>query len=256
MLIAAFAHAQRFGREFGFNYVYSDPMGGMGVIIDRGHGGTVNFGLVTEDRRFSFGLDMSLSQYARDKSNQEYVFDDGSTANMEVVVTNMFGTIMPYARWYLTSEKLFRPFLSAKAGYTWYNTQLNIYDPDDWDHCEPVEEDVLYRDGTFAASVGVGVKADFSSVFKKITPGKFFLEGSFQLTQGGRVSYMNSNADKAFHSNAPDADHVMAKFINTETKVIHEHHVGYLYRSDVQMTELRIGFSMVLWRDGGGDLVE
>ena len=43
--------------------------------------------------------------------------------------------------------------------------------------------------------------------------------------------------------NAPDQD-VMARFINTQTQVIHEHHVGYVYRSVMNMMDYRIGIIM------------
>jgi hypothetical protein len=49
---------------------------------------------------------------------------------------------------------------------------------------------------------------------------------------------MNSEVDPS--QPAPDQD-VMAKFINTQTQVIHEHHVGYIYSSLLNMVEYRFG---------------
>jgi hypothetical protein len=236
--------AQDWGKELGFNYIYVNPLGGMGHIIERGHGGTINYGLVTPDKRFAIGLDLSVAEYGRDKSRQEYTLDDGTVAPMDIIVTNSFVNIMFYGRWYAKTTGPVLPYLSAKAGYTSFSTNLNIYDPDDWDHCEPVDTDVLYNDGTVVGSLGAGVRFDLASVFKKLTVGKFYLESAINLTQGGQVRYMNADAPMPHHAGMPDADYVMANFKNTETLLVHEHHVGYLYRSPVQMTELRFGFAI------------
>jgi hypothetical protein len=247
LLVSGVANAQRWNRELGLNYVYSNPIGGMGVIIDRAHGGTMNFGFVSPDNRFGLGADLSLAIYGRDKSRQEYTFDDGTVAPMDVIVSNTFGTFTAYARFYAKTDGFVRPFFTARAGLTWFNTSLNIYDVDDADHCEPVEHDVLYDDRAFVAGAGVGARLDFSSIFKSMEAGRFFFETSFNLTHGGQVRYMNTNGP-APGNNAPQGDHVMTQFLNTETQVVHEHHVGYLYRSRMQMTELRFGAAMHIGR--------
>jgi hypothetical protein len=242
------AQAQKWGREFGLNYVYAKPVGGMGHIIQQGNGASFNYGFVKPDGRFSFGVDLTLAQYGGDKSNQEYTLDDGSVAPMEIIVSNTYANFMAYSRWYLSTEGLFRPFLVGKLGYSGFNTTLNIYDPDEEDHCEPVDSDVLYDDGTMVVALGAGVKIDFATAFKKIQAGKFYLEGSVNFTQGGQIRYMNADADAHQHHSTPDADPVTAQFLNTQTQIVHEHHVGYLYSNAVQMTEVRIGLSMHISR--------
>ncbi len=37
---------------------------------------------------------------------------------------------------------------------------------------------------------------------------------------------------------------VDAQFINTQTQVVHTHHVGYLYNSFVQMMDFRLGLTV------------
>jgi hypothetical protein len=248
-LICSSVQAQNWGREFGVNYVYSKPMGGMGQTIQQAHGATLNFGLVNPSRHFSFGIDVSLAEYGRDKSRQEYTLEDGSVAPMDIIVSNTFVNAMAYSKWYLVTEGLFRPYLVGKLGYAGFNTALNIYDPDDADHCEPVDSDVLYHDGTWLTAIGAGVKVDFATVFKRIQKSKFYLESNINFTQGGQVRYMNADAH-ANHANhsTPGSEHVMADFLNTETLIVHRHHVGHLYTSTAQMTEIRIGFSMNISR--------
>jgi hypothetical protein len=239
--------AQKWGKEFGIHYLYADPVGGMGRIIARGNGVAMNFGFVKPDNRFAFGVDVSFAEYGRDKSRQQYEMEDGSFAPMDIIVSNSFVNIMAYSRWYLAVKGPVRPFLVGKLGYSAFSTDLSIYDPDDADHCEPVDSDVLYSDGTWVAGAGAGAKFDISTIFKKLRKDKFYFETNINFTQGGQVRYMSEDAEANHpHSRIPDSDHVYAKFINTETLLVHEHHVGHLFRSPVQMTELHFGFSMHL----------
>ena len=236
--------AQKWGTEFGLSYVYANPTGGMGRIIDQGHGVNFNFGMATPSQRFTYGIDFSYAQYARDKTKQEYTLDDGTTAPMEIIVSNAFVNVSGYARWYLTTQGMVRPYLVGKLGYSLFNTDLSVYDPDDNDHCEPVEGDVLYNDGTMIGGVGAGAKVDARSLFKKLPAGMLYFETSINYLQGGSVRYMNSDADAHMHTGTPDADPVTTQFINTHTQVVHEHHVGYVYTNPVQMFELQVGLSM------------
>jgi hypothetical protein len=67
-----------------------------------------------------------------------------------------------------------------------------------------------------------------------------FLDLNAHLTQGGQVDYMS--VDKKHNSSTAVSD-VKAKFINTQTQVIHEHHVGNVYSSLAEMTEYRFGIA-------------
>jgi len=239
----------QWGSEVGLHYVYANPSGGMGMVIKRGHGVSVNYGFVAPSEHFSIGAEMSYAQYGRDKSRQEYTFDDGTVAPMDIIVSNYYITLTAYSRWYFRTEGSLRPYVSGKLGYARFNTDLNIYDPDDDDHCEPVERDVLYHDGTLIGQLGAGVKMDMQLIFKKLDPNVFSFEGFLGFTQGGQVSYMNADAEPQHqHHSPPGTDHVTADFINTQTQIIHKHHVGYLYSNPVQMLEMRLGFALYFGR--------
>jgi hypothetical protein len=133
-----------------------------------------------------------------------------------------------------------------KAGYSWFNTNLNIYDPDDFDSCEPVETALLQKDGTWIYSVGGGLTYDLSSVFKKLHTEFLFINVSAFYTQGGTVNYMNTDVPDGHHSSSPPnrTGDLEATFINTQTQVIHKHHVGYVYTSFAQMMDFRLGLTI------------
>jgi hypothetical protein len=230
--------AQRWGKELSLGYVNANPTGSMGEIIQRGHGILINYAFVTPNQRYSFGIDLSYAQYGRDKSTQAYTMDDGTVAPMDIIVTNSFADFMAYSRLYLSTKGAVRPFLVGKLGYTKFSTNLDIYDPDDGDHCEPVDNEVLYNDGTVKGVLGAGVKFDVGKIFNIFKSNLFYIDCSINYAQGGSVRYMNADAPP--HHPAPnDAVHLTADFINTQTQVVHKHHVGYLYENPVRMTELR-----------------
>jgi hypothetical protein len=244
-LISYSVQAQRLGHEFGLNYVYACPVGSMGLIIRNGQGATVNYGIVMPNRQFVFGVEIASVQYGIDRSRQQYTMSDGTTAPMDVSVTNYFQNVMTYSRWYPSASGHLRPYLLGKLGYTWFETDLNITDPNAYDQCTPLQHDILHKSGTVVITLGAGLKYDLSSIFKTFRENKFFLETSVNFTQGGQVTYMNQEADTNHpHSNTPDSDHVMANFVNTQTQVVHQHHVGHLYRSPVEMVNVQAGFSM------------
>lgn len=242
LIWAANVSAQKWSGETALNYVYTAPLGSMKKTIRQGNGLTITMGAITPTKRFAFGIDLSYTQYGFDKSKQQYDLEDGTTANMQVNVSNSFGNYLVYGRWFIINKGQFLPYLSGKVGYSSFRTDLNIYDPDDWDHCEPLESDLLQRDGTMIGIIGVGFQLDFTAFFSRMKPDRFYLDFSSNITQGGTVKYMNTDAPASFSGNNNPSD-VYATFLNTETEVIHEHHVGYLYSSPVQLLDFKLGVS-------------
>ena len=67
-----------------------------------------------------------------------------------------------------------------------------------------------------------------------------FFDLSAHMTQGGTVDYMNVHKHSQPTTQTPESD-VTARFINNRTQVVHEHHVGHVYSSMVEMMEYRVG---------------
>lgn len=244
LALSHLAIAQIQNYEFGVGYTYSSPIGTMQQNIKRGNGVTLDFYVTPEHMsRFAFGADLNLTIYGTDESKQEYTFNDGTTAKMDIIVNNYFTNFMVGGRYYLTETegRKILPYVMLKGGYSWFRTDLNIYDPDDNDHCEPVETDMLIKDGTFLFSGGAGLHYDLSNVFKKWSSNRFIFNISASLTLGGQVNYMNTDPPDHSSGNHSQSD-VTAQFVNTQTQVVHEHHVGYVYNSYVEMVDLRAGF--------------
>ena len=224
------------------NFNLSQPVGLMSTSMDNA------FGLSMElSREFkaplSAGLQLNFGNYGYETTRQQYTFDDGSVTDTDVNVSNNLMSLLLTGKHFLRRDKKFNPYLSAKAGWSWFTTNLTIQDPADLDGCHPIDSEVISRDNTYTFSGGAGLRIDFNSVFKSSTEGRFYFDLSIHATHGGIVKYMN--VDKKPGNHQPDQD-VIAKFINTRTQVIHEHHVGYVYSSVLNMVEYRAGVVMRL----------
>jgi len=233
-------------REWSLGYAYSSPTGKMKQNIRHGNGIIFDFHLQSPGKKYALGVDMNYSLYGFDQTRQQYTFSDGTTADMDINVSNSFMNLMFSGRYNLITDKKLIPYAGLRAGYSWFITDLNIYDPDDTDNCKPVESDILLRDGTFIYSVGGGVKYNLSSLFKKLNSDRLFINISAYYTQGGTVNYMNTDVPDRNHTTPPPnrTGDMEAAFINTQTQVVHKHHVGYVYSSFAQMMDFR--FTLVI----------
>jgi len=241
------AHAQRSEFQVGLNYAYTAPTGGMKQYIRNGNGLVLSAYWTAPSQRVSAGFEINWSNYGSDLSTQDYDFGDGTIAPMNIQVNNAFTNYMGTVRLYLLSTGYFRPYAELKAGYARYSTKLLVLDPDDLDSCEPVDKVLLKEAGTMAYSAGGGIRIDVASMSRHGRPGRAFIDLSLNATQGGRVDYMNTDAPSAVsHHTTTRTNDVEAEFINTQTQVVHKHHVGYVYSSFVQSTDFRLGMSFTM----------
>jgi hypothetical protein len=226
------------GFEMGSNLIFSQPVSGMKNDMSNAFGITLDIAKKFKSSPFTVGTELTFSSYGTQNSVQEYTFDDGTTTETNVHVNNNITNLRLTGKYFLRKDKKFNPYLSGKAGWAWFTTRLTIDDPEDIDGCTPLVNDVLQRDNTYSLSAGAGARVDFSSLFKNMPEQRFFFDLSVHAVQGGRVRYMNVDADSK--STPPQSD-VMARFINTRTQVIHTHHVGYVYTNMLNMMEYRLG---------------
>jgi hypothetical protein len=233
--------------QVGFGYVYTNPTGGMKQYIRQGNGLIANVYWNAPSQRVSVGFEMNFSGYGMETSTQDYEFPDGTIAPMKIQVSNSFTNYTGNLRLYMLTSGLVRPYAEFKAGYASYSTKLLILDPNDLDSCEPVDSEILKKDGTAIYSAGGGVRIDLATLSRHGRPGRAYLDFSSNVMQGGRVSYMNSDAPAQSHLHTTTrSNDLQADFVNTQTQVVHKHHVGYVYESYVQAIDFRVSlqFSM------------
>lgn len=235
MLVCPALMAQNW--EFGSDFNVAQPVGSMTRTMNNAFGMSIGVARNLKGP-FSLGMDLGFATYGSQSSRQQYTFADGTTTETNVLVSNDIFNLRLAGKYFFRNNKNINPYLSGKLGWSWFTTNLTIEDPEDETSCKPLDSDILSRDNTYTASGGAGVRIDFKTIFKKVDPQHFYFDLSVHAVQGGTVRYMNVEINPG--QQMPDKD-VMAKFINTQTQVIHEHHVGYVYTSLVNMVEYKLG---------------
>jgi hypothetical protein len=117
LLVCVHTGFAQWTREWSMGYVFTSPTGKMNQTINQGHGIALDFHMLAPSQKYSLGVDFNASIYGYDKSSQEYMFPDGTTAQMDVDVTNTFSNLMASGRYNLITGKSLTPYVSAKAGY-------------------------------------------------------------------------------------------------------------------------------------------
>ena len=235
LLLSPCLYAQDY--ELAADLSLSHPMGMMSKTMDNAFGVTLAASRQFK-APFSAGLEINLGNYGYQTSRQQYSFDDGSVTETDVNVSNNIFSLFVTGKHFLRNNKNINPYLSVKAGWSWFTTNLTIEDPQDQYSCHPIESKILAKDNTYTFSGGGGLRLDFNTFFKNSPQGRFYFDLSVHGTYGGVVRYMNADMDA--HHQIPDQD-VVARFINTQTQVVHEHHVGYVYSNVLNMLEYKLG---------------
>jgi hypothetical protein len=228
VLIALSASAQI---EFQMGYAYSRANGAMLRNLKNVHGAVFSLGYRAKKLPISYGVEIGIQGYGYQTERQFYTFDDGSVTETNVNVSNNIFSAVGYARLYYPNKSFLQPYLQVRGGLSNFYTSLVIEDPQDVDGCTPLESDILKSSSTLAGSVGIGTRIKLSE--------RYGIDVGTSYTSGGKVDYMSL---KASTQNAKPANHVVADFINHKTQVIHQHHVGYVYRSPVRLLDWRLTF--------------
>jgi hypothetical protein len=235
-----------------FNFNFSRPQQEMNTYMSSAFGINGQVLYLVPNTRLAVGADLGYSTYGCQSSRQTYRFTDGSVTETDVSVGNNIVTINLVGRMDLLSGGPLVPYLIGQAGYNRYFTDLTIADPNDADGCRPLANHTLLGDGALSVTGGAGLRWDLSTIIKSAAPRRIFIDFSAQYTQGGRVNYMNVNLPPSppepvphhshHHISADGAIMYSTRFINPQNQVIHEHHVGDVYRTPIQLLSYKLGF--------------
>lgn len=254
--ITATSHAQA-GYNMYYQYTYSPT-----PQLGSSHGFGLDVFAPVKKSNYNAGVSYSFGQYGYKETPLEFITADGGTLNTTVSVTNSFQQVSYYQRYNMGRfSKIFFPFVDTRAGWGFFKTRLYIADPEDTDDCKPLEQSVLQRDNNWAAYAGAGVDIKIGgfcscNICSKRGPNTgIFLNFSIGYAFGGKVSYMNANADdismtgphSSTHQHDAEGNAIKdpnyMSFINTQTQVVHRHHVGTVYTSSVNMIQMKAGIS-------------
>jgi hypothetical protein len=192
--------------------------------------------------RVQIGVDMSWGTYASNSKEQTFTFSNGYSTSTNVnygsnvILANAATKIM------LLENKLLLPYVSGKAGYASFYSNIYIEDPNDPLGCRALDQQTLIKDGAFTTCLGGGIQIDWSIFNKKNTKGRHWIDISVNTINGGTVDYINTK--KLYDSNNPptntDGKPLNVKFINATTNEIHEHQIAEVFSTPIKMLEFKI----------------
>ena len=229
---------------FSSGYAMGIPKGKMADNINLSHSLAVSgqYRLPGAFSRILLGTDLSYGVYAHTSKTQTFTFDNGSTTRTKVNYSSYAVQAGLSGKLLLLQDKLVVPYISGKAGYTGFYSDIYIEDPIDGGNCHPLDHRNIIRDGVFSTGYGGGLQLDWSVLSRNTRKGRNWIDLSVMHTRGGNMNYINTKK-LVDPSNPPvggDGKPLNVPFINASTNQIHEHQVAQVYTTPLRLLELRL----------------
>jgi len=230
--------------RFTTGYSLSAPQQKMNENINLVHslGAGIEFKIPGTAGRLALGAEGSWGMYANTSKEQTFTFTNGATTRTMVNYSSNAWQGAITGRVFLLKEKGITPYISGKAGYTGFYSNIFIEDPHDVDGCRPLDQKNLISDATMTFGYGGGLQFDFS-VFSKEGRGRNYIDLRIQNIRGGNMEYINTK--KLIDANNPPpagggGKPLNVKFINATTNQIHEHQVAEVFTTPLRLMEIKL----------------
>lgn len=232
-------------------YSLGSPQQEMNKNINHLHSLTagIQFTIPGFDDRLQLGADLGWGTYANTSKEQTFTFRDGSSTTTQVNYSSNVLQGGVNARVFLLKNKGITPYVSGKAGYASFYSNIFIEDPHDAGACRPLDQKNIIRDGTIFGGYGGGLQIDWSVFNPKSHKKRGFIDIRVLNTRGGKVNYINTKKLIDASSPPPAGENGKAlnvKFVNATTNEIHEHQVAQVYTTPMRMLECRVSWVFLL----------
>ncbi|HEX6193355.1 MAG TPA: hypothetical protein VFZ42_13365 [Chitinophagaceae bacterium] len=237
--------------EAGGSYSLSIPQQEMAKNIQPLHSlnGLIQYRMPGKFSRATLGTELGIGIYAYETRDQDLRFPDGSGTSTTIVYTSNVFHANLFSRLYFFEKAKFNPYITGKAGYANFFSNVTVGDPEDEDDCRPLEKKNIIRDDNFFLAWGGGFQIDLNVFSKKQQPGRGYIDLSINQVSGGKLDYINTkNIQDHVHvdPNAPQpmpgkGEPLNVKFVNVSTQAVHEHQVAEVHNSALRMLDIKLG---------------
>ncbi|MFN3343714.1 MAG: hypothetical protein ACK40M_13525 [Flavobacteriales bacterium] len=250
------AHYEKPLFSYGFSYLNNYPLSAMRPQLDGVNGFDIHGYGPLKGSRLQLGFSFAYGNYGNKNSKIDFATQDGSRFIADMTISNYY--LSPNMRFkydFRPYSSAIRPYAEVTGGVTFFQTSLNIWDPEDETNCEALETHFLKKDNTWTTYAGAGVEISLVSLINKgehsdcAMDFSVFFSGGFRT--GGKVDYMSVDMDDqnlqthtGHHGSAADKSPFNVDFINTVTQERHQHHIAYVFRSPIMMYEFQFGIRM------------
>ena len=173
LLFTFFIHVANAQFELGGSYSLSIPQQQMAKNIQPLHSlnSALLYKLPGKFSRVSVGAELGLGLYAYVTKEQDLRFPDGSGITTDFVYSSSVVNAALLTRVHLFEKAKVNPYITGKAGYSFFFSDVTVEDPDDPGACAPVDRKNIINDNTPYVAYGAGVKIDWSLFSKKTKTG-------------------------------------------------------------------------------------
>lgn len=193
-------------------------------------------------KRVWVGADLGWGMYALTTKTQTFRFRDGSSTVTQVNYSSNVVQAAMNARVTLLEDAKVLPYVSGRAGYTSFYSNIFIEDPMDIDGCRPLDQRNIIRDGTGFAGYGGGLMLDWRLFSRHARKNGGWIDLSVTNIRGGRLDYINTKKliDPSNPPTDSDGKPLNVQFVNATTNEIHEHQVAQVFSTPLRMLEIRL----------------
>jgi hypothetical protein len=150
----------------------------------------------------------------------------------------------------LTRQSLITPYVILKGGMYSFFSNIRVDDPQDTDGCRALESKSILNDNTAALTYGGGLRYQIYRDRYTRCGGQRYIDFQVTNTRGGTVEYINTKKlNDHQHATATvssgDGEEVKPlemKFINVQSKVVHNHKVAEVFKTPLRLLDIRIGY--------------
>ncbi len=232
--------------DVGFGYVNGVPAGNMGKAIRNTHGIDMRVMYHWPRLRLGAGLEMAIGGYGYQSREMDILLDNGRTVNADIRVVNSILQPTVVFRYEFFNSSVLNPYLTARIGWSRYNTHLTATDADErYDDGSAIEYDEarLSSGNAFVFGGGAGVLIDLSFTFPQLTLNTLLLDFSVNYLHGTDIQFMNAKSNLNDIESTENFEFLLADADRPRSR--HGLHDGYIFKTPLQMAELRLG---VLYR--------
>lgn len=188
----------------------------------------------------------SWGVYSMRSLDQTFVFSDGSQTQTTVDYSSAMSKYILGFKYMLGPEyKRCRGFVTPQIGAAKLKSRIVIQDPEDEDGCKPLDSRTAIKDWGWVYGGEAGIDLDLNLFRKKVEQGNVHLFAAINYLRGFRhfkytnVKYMQ---DAPHDTNVQHDDRdINVQFVNLTTNEIHEHKVGEVYHTALEMVGFNIG---------------
>lgn len=242
----------QFGMYFGTYSPFKSQMPKMSTVYGGGY--SLNY---KPSPIFPVSIDWSstFGSYYSKTQKETYVFNSSSQTTTDVTYTSNMRTHLLGAKLNFTNDYAsIRPYIKPQIGWATMKSKILIADPSDTDDCHPLDKQTnnVFRGMVYGGEAGVEV--DMNKIFKGVEQNNkhyLYIAGTylrgFNQFEYINQKYMTANEHgaMAMGSNGTmddDGRDVTTQFINVTTNEIHEHKIAELYKTNLEMWGIKVGY--------------